>query len=349
MRKGRAVVGRIGENAAMATRAEETVRNPIPEFEDITAAAERLKGIAHRTPLLPADALGRMAGAKVFVKAENLQSGGAFKFRGAYNRLSQLDAEQRKRGVVAWSSGNHAQGVAAAGQRLGIRTAIVMPRDAPAVKIENTRAFGAEVVLYDRYSENREAIGEKLAAERGAIVVPPYDDPYVIAGQGTVALEMFEQARALGYELDIVLAPCSGGGLVAGCALALHRLSPRTKVYSVEPEGFDDMRRSLASGAREQNRPSGRTACDALMAPTPGELTFAVNRRLLAGGVAVSDEMVFAAMRHAWQELKLVAEPSGASALAAVLHGLVECAGKTVGVVLSGGNVDGALYRTILK
>jgi threonine dehydratase len=316
-----------------------------PSYADVAAAATRLAGHATRTPLLRAP----LAGTTLLVKAETLQRGGAFKFRGAYNRLSQLDAKQAAAGVVAWSSGNHAQGVAAAGALLGIRTTIVMPADAPAIKLRNTRAFGADVVLYDRARESREDIGRAIAAERGAVIVPPYDDSRIIAGQGTVAMEMVAQAREMGAApFDAVLAPASGGGLISGCALALHELSPGTAIYAVEPVGFDDTARSLASGQRETNPRGATTLCDALMVATPGELTFPINKRLLRGGFAVSDEMVLAAMQWAWREMKLVAEPSGAAALAAVLHGLFDCAGKTVGVVLSGGNVDADLYGKAL-
>jgi len=320
-----------------------------PTFNDVLAARDRLSGQAVVTPLLRVAELDRRTGGTILVKPENLQVAGAFKFRGAYNRLVQLDADARVRGVVAWSSGNHAQGVAAAGMRLGVRTTIVMPGDAPAIKVENTRRMGAEVVFYDRYKDNRELIGRQLSEQSGATIVPPYEDPHIIAGQGTVGLEMAAQARDLhGAKLDAVLVPCGGGGLISGCALALAGASCGTKVYCVEPEGFDDTARSLATGTRQQSLKGATSLCDALMAPTPGELTFQINRRLLAGGFAVSDEMVLAAMLFAWRELKLVIEPGGAVALAAVLHGLIDCTGKTIGIVLSGGNVDAELYRRAL-
>lgn len=318
-------------------------------FEDVAAATRRIAGHALRTPLLRARGSLEQRGGLFALKAETLQLGGSFKFRGAYNRLAQLDSNQRSRGVIAWSSGNHAQGVAAAGRLLGIATTIVMPRDAPRIKLDNTAELGAQIVLYDRYSENREEIATALSRERGATLVPSYDDPHIIAGQGTVGLEIVEQAHALfGRPLDVLLVPCGGGGLVAGCALALHRSSPQTQVYCVEPEGFDDTARSLASGSREVATEGARTACDALMAPRPGELTWLINSRLLAGGLRVSDEMVFEAMRYAWRELKLVVEPGGAVALAAALHGMAECSGKAVGIVLSGGNVDPHLYSRVL-
>lgn len=322
---------------------------PAPRYEDVAAAAKRLAGHATRTPLLRAPPLPGVKGATVLVKAEPLQRGGAFKFRGAYNRLAQLSPAEAKAGVVAWSSGNHAQGVAAAGQLLGIRTTIVMPADAPAIKVENTRGFGAEIVFYDRLRENREAIAYAIAEKSGAATVPPYDHPHVIAGQGTVAVEMVEQARELGAApFDAVLTPVGGGGLIAGCSLALNELSPATEVYGVEPAGFDDTGRSLASGKRETNASGAKSLCDALMAPTPGELTFPINKRLLRGAFAVTDEMVLAAMAWAWRELKLVVEPGGSVALAAVLHGLYDCNGKTVGVVVSGGNVDADVYARAL-
>jgi threonine dehydratase len=285
----------------------------------------------------------------VLVKAETLQRGGAFKFRGAYNCISQIDPNQKAAGVVAWSSGNHAQGVAAAAQMLGMSATIVMPADAPAIKVENTRGFGAEIVFYDRVRESREDIGRAIAARSGAAIVAPYDDPRVIAGQGTVAVEMVEQARELGVgEFDAVLTPVGGGGLIAGCSLALQELSPRTAVYGVEPVGFDDTGRSLASGRQESNAPGGQSLCDALMAKKPGDITFPINKRLVRGAFAVTDPMVLAAMAWAWRELKLVVEPGGAAALAALLHGLYDCSGQTVGVVLSGGNVDAGVYAQAL-
>jgi threonine dehydratase len=320
-----------------------------PGYAEIAAAAKRLAGRAYRTPLLRAPPLPGRPGATLLVKAESLQRGGAFKFRGAYNCMAQLDAKQKSAGVVAWSSGNHAQGVAAAAQMLGLHATIVMPADAPAIKVENTRGFGAEVVFYDRVRESREDIGRAIAARNGAAVVPPYDDPRVIAGQGTVALEMVEQARELGVDaLDAVLTPVGGGGLIAGCSLALHELSPKTEVYGVEPVGFDDTARSLASGRQETNPSGSKSLCDALLSRQPGDITFPINQRLVRGVFAVSDPMVLAAMAWAWRELKLVVEPGGAAALAAVLHGLYDCSGKTVGIVLSGGNVDAGVYAQAL-
>jgi threonine dehydratase len=321
-----------------------------PTSADVFAAARRLAHQAIVTPAIVNAAVNDRVGATVIFKAETLQVGGAFKFRGAYNRLSQLDAEQRSRGVVAWSSGNHAQGVAAAAQRVGTRAVIVMPNDSPSIKVENTLRFGAEIVHYDRYSQDREQIGRDLAREMGAVLVPPYDDPHIIAGQGTTALELAAQTRAeLNRDLDVLMAPCGGGGLVSGCALALSAVSPRTSIYAVEPAGFDDTARSLRSGKRETNAPDARTICDALMPPRPGELTFPINREHLSGALVVSDDEVLDAIAFAWRELKLVVEPGGCVALAALLHDKLDVRGKTVGIVLSGGNVDPAVYREALS
>jgi threonine dehydratase len=317
-----------------------------PTFADIEAAAARLAGWAVETPLLNPPALDRKLGGRILLKAETQQRTGSFKFRGAFNRISQIPEADRTAGVVAYSSGNHAQGVAAAAALLGVPAVIVMPEDAPAIKIANTRGYGAEVVLYDRRTENREALGAALAAERGATIVRPYDDPGVIAGQGTCGLEIARQAAALG--LEILLVCCGGGGLTAGCALAMAELSPKTRIYTVEPAGFDDTRRSLAGGARVVNDPAARSFCDALLVPTPGELTFPINYRLLAGGFAVSDDEARAAMRYAFQTLKLVIEPGGAVALAALLAGRLETRGKTVALTLSGANVDAETYREML-
>lgn len=317
---------------------------------DIDAAAERLRGHAVRTPLLENAVLNERAGGRVLLKAETLQHTGSFKFRGAWNRLSQLTPAQRAAGVVAWSSGNHAQGVAYAARLLGIRAAIVMPHDAPRIKIDNTRQLGGEVIGYDRYTEVREEIGTRLASERGAIIVPAYDDPHIVAGQGTVGREIAAQAAELGLAVDQALFCCSGGGLVAGSALALKAARAATAVFSVEPAGFDDHARSLAAPSRERvrNANGGRSICDALQAPTPGDVTYPINRALLAGGLVVSDDEVRAAMRFAFETLKLVVEPGGAVALAAVLAGKLPTAQRVTAVVLSGGNVDPALFASIV-
>ncbi len=317
----------------------------LPRFADVEAAAERLAGHAVLTPLVESPLLNERLGARVLVKAEPLQRTGSFKFRGAYNNISQLGDAERKHGVVAYSSGNHAQATAAAARQAGIDAVMVMPDDAPRIKIDNTRAWGAEVVLYERASRVREEVAKQIADQRGATVVPPFDHPWTIAGQGTVGLEIAAQAAALGAELDAVLVPCSGGGLIAGCALALAERAPGAALYAVEPEGFDDTARSLAAGSRQEARPGARSFCDALLAPTPGELTFAINREHLAGGLVVSDDEVAQAMRLAFVYLKLVIEPGGATALAALASGKLDCRGKTVAVVASGGNVDAETFR----
>ena len=311
-----------------------------PGLADIEAAARRLVGQAVVTPLLEHPALNERAGGRVLIKAENLQRTGSFKFRGAYNKISQIPEAVRARGVIAYSSGNHAQGVAAAARLLGIAATIVMPADAPAIKIANTKAFGAEVVFYDRHREAREEVTERLLAERQATLVRPYDDPDIIAGQGTCGLEIARQAEAAGARLDAALVCCGGGGLIAGTATALAELVPGIAVYAVEPAGFDDTARSLAGGRRVSNDPAARSICDALLVPTPGELTFAINRRRLAGGLVVDDREVAAAMGYAFRVLKLVVEPGGAVALAALLSGKFDARDKTVAITLSGGNVD---------
>ncbi len=319
-----------------------------PAFADVLDAARRLRGRAVVTPLLRSPALDEVTGGRLLNKAEPFQRTGSFKFRGAFNRISRLDAEARRRGVVAWSSGNHAQGVAAAARLLGTPALIVMPSDAPQAKIEGTRSLGAEIEFYDRYEEIREEIGARIAAERGAAIIRPYDDPYIIAGQGTLGLEAAAQALGMGLRPDAALVPCGGGGLSSGCALALSHQLPGIAVHTVEPIGFDDTARSLAEGRRLSNDPAARSICDALLAPTPGELTFEINRRLLAGALAVSDDDARAAMRAAFRHLKLVVEPGGAVALGAALTGRFDCRGKCVLVVLSGGNVDAELFRQAL-
>jgi threonine dehydratase len=320
----------------------------IPAFADIEDAATRLSGAAVRTPLLESPLLNARCGGRVLIKADCLQRTGSFKFRGAWNRISRLDAAHHKGGVVAYSSGNHAQGVAAAAQLKGLPAVIVMPADTPAIKIANTRGFGAEVVLYDRATESREEIAAGLVAQRGAVLVPPFDDAFIIAGQGTAGLEIAEQAKARGLSLDAMLVCCSGGGLTAGIALALEQLQPEAEIYSVEPEGFDDMARSLASGKREVNAATSGGFCDALLTPTPGELTFPINLPRLAGGFVVTDEEVRAAMRFAFRELKLVAEPGGAVALAAALAGKLPLDGRVTGLIISGGNADPEIFARVL-
>jgi threonine dehydratase len=307
-------------------------------------AAQRLEGFAVKTPLISNRALDAATGAKVFVKAECLQRTGSFKFRGAYNRICRLTADEVKRGVVAFSSGNHAQGVAAAAGLMGTPAVIVMPADAPKAKIEGTKALGAEVITYDRWTESREEIGARIAAERGSVLVPPFDDFHVIAGQGTVGLEAAQQLNALGETADLALAPASGGGLIAGIGLAFGALSPATEIFVVEPEAYNDHAVSLKAGHPVAVKPAEDSRLDALLSPAPGELTFALNSKQLSGAVGVSDAEAMAAVAFAFRHLKLVLEPSGASALAAVLTGKIEAAGRTVLVVASGGNVDAEVY-----
>jgi len=320
-------------------------------FVDIEAAAGRLKGHAVQTPLIESPALNERLGLRVLIKAETLQRVGAFKFRGAYNRLVQMSADERRRGVVAFSSGNHAQGVALAARLLGMPALIVMPSDAPAVKVEATRGYGAEIKLYDRLTESREAIAAAVATERGALLVPAFDDPDIIAGQGTVGLELFHQAAALGAALDIVIAPVGGGGLMAGTSLAIKTLSPGTTVVGVEPAGFDDTLQSLRAGARQVMKPTTRSLCDALESPAPGELTFPILQKTLADIAVVNDAEVAEAMRLAFQMLKLVVEPGGSVGLAALMAGKISAVkpGSTVGLVLSGGNVDPELFARVLR
>lgn len=317
------------------------------DIRDVEAAAERLTGVVVRTPLLQNAELDRIAGGKVLIKPECFQSIGSFKIRGAYNLLSQLSPEQAERGVVAWSSGNHAQGVALAGKLLGIHAAIVMPEDAPSAKLENTRRLGGEIITYDRYTGDREAIARSIAAERGAEIVPSYEDLRIIAGQGTVGLEIAEQSVALGLPVDQVLINCGGGGLTSGSAVALKSRLPDTEIFTIEPEEFDDTARSLASGERVSINENARSICDALLTDMPGKLTFDIMSQLVSRGLTVSDAEVREAMRFAFRNLKIVVEPGGAAALAAVLAGKGDTAGKTTAIVFSGGNVDVEQFAAI--
>ncbi|MGZ3375316.1 MAG: threonine ammonia-lyase [Phenylobacterium sp.] len=318
-------------------------------FADIEAAARRIEGVAVKTPLVESPALNERLGGRILMKLETLQRVGAFKFRGAYNRLVQLTPQERKAGVVAFSSGNHAQGVALAAKLLGMPALIVMPADAPALKVANTRGYGAEVKLYNRLTESREAIAEEVARTRGAIVVPAFDDPHIIAGQGTAGLEMVAQAKAVGAEFDVVVSPASGGGLIAGVSEAVKTLTPKAQIWGVEPTGFDDMAMSLRAGERVPIRPTTRSICDALESHCPGVINFPMLQRNLAGCVDVTNAEVAEAMRYAFATLKLVVEPGGIAGLTALLTGKVEAKGKTVGVVLSGGNVDPELYAQVLR
>jgi threonine dehydratase len=313
------------------------------ELEDVERAARRLDGVAHRTPVLTSRTLDALTGARVHVKAECFQRGGAFKFRGAYNKISSLGEDALRRGVLAFSSGNHAQAVAVAAGLLGSHATILMPEDAPAAKVDATRGYGAEIVTYDRWTEDREEIGARLAGERGLELVKPYDDPLVMAGQGTVALELFDEVP----ELDLLVVPVGGGGLLAGCSTAAKGLRPGTRVVGVEPEAGDDTRRSLAAGERV-HIDVPRTIADGLQAAEPGELTFEVNRRLVDEVVTVSDEEIVDAMTFLFDRLKVVAEPSGAVGIAALLAGKVHARDAAAGVVISGGNVGAARFAELM-
>ena len=313
-------------------------------YDDVRAAAERLRGVAHRTPVVRSRTLDERCGARVFLKCENLQRMGAFKFRGAYNLLSTLTAAERQGGVVAFSSGNHAQGVALAARLLGISATIVMPSDAPAVKLEATREYGAEIVLYERERSHREEIAAAIAAERGAVVVPPFDDARIVAGAGTAALELLEDVE----KLDAIVVPCGGGGLMGGTALAAHGIDPSIEIYGVEPEAGNDFARSLAEGRRVKIDVP-KTIADGLQTTSPGEITFAIAQRHTRAIVTVSDEELRETVRFAFARMKLVIEPSGAAAVAALMHGRIPATeGKRVGVVVSGGNVDPAGFGSIL-
>ncbi|MCP3395053.1 threonine/serine dehydratase [Bradyrhizobium sp. CCGB12] len=314
-------------------------------IEEISRARTRLHGKHVVTPMLEYDRINDSLGGRVLFKPENLQRTGSFKFRGAFNKIASLDDGQRKKGVVTFSSGNHAQGVAAAAKTFGIPATVVMPEDAPILKRENTRRLGADVVLYDRHVGDRKAIAEEIAARTGAILVPPYDDEMVIAGQGTIGLEVVDQLDAINARADVLLCPVGGGGLIAGVSTALKALQPHIEIYCVEPEGFDDTRISLERGERTSNRAGSRSICDAIVTEIPGEITFPINRRNLAGGFAVSDADVVEAVRQLFQIAKLVVEPGGAVGFAALLAGRIDLQGRTAVVVLSGGNVDLEFFK----
>jgi threonine dehydratase len=317
---------------------------PLPDLSNIHAANARIADLMVRTPLLRSARLDALTGADVWLKAEPLQHTGSFKFRGAANRIAALSTAERKKGVVAFSSGNHAQGVARAAKLAGVAATIVMPSDAPAIKVARTRADGAHIILYDRATEDREAIAAQLAAEQGNVVIPSFDDPYIIAGQGTAGLEI---ADALTH-LDLFLCCCGGGGLVSGCTLALRATFPDVAIVTVEPENYDDVARSLAAGERLGINGFAHTLCDALQTPKVGALTFAILQAAGAMGVFASEAEVKAAMRFAFEEFKLVVEPGGAVALAALLAGKVDARGKSVAVMLSGGNVDAETFAMCL-
>jgi len=318
----------------------------VPGYADVLEAAGRIREHVQRTPLVRSARLDEIAGGRVWLKAENLQVTGSFKIRGAFNAMLCLSPEQRARGVVAYSTGNHGQAIAWAARRLGVPATIVMPVDAPRVKVERALSQGARVEHYDRHTQSREVIGMRLLAETGGTLIPPGDDTAVIAGQATVALEaLADLPDAARDQLEWMAAPCGGGGLIAGCGLVFDVLSPETRLVAVEPESFDDTVRSLQSGKRESNPPGATGMCDALQAPTPAELPFEINRHYLARAVSVSDEEVMAAMNFALDELHLLVEPGGAVALAALLCGRVALEGGHALVVLSGGNVDRAVLQ----
>jgi threonine dehydratase len=321
----------------------------LPKFADIEAAAKRIAREAVVTPLLENAKLNALVGGRIFIKAECLQRTGSFKFRGAWNCISKLDPARNKGGVVAYSSGNHAQGVAAAAQLRGVSALIVMPEDTPEIKKANTKSYSAEVVTYDRATESREEISNLYVAKRGAVLVPPFEHADIIAGQGTCGLEIINELQTRGVVLDDMLVNCSGGGLTAGVALAFSEMSPKTKVHSVEPEGFDDYARSLRSGVREKNASAAGSICDALLTPQPGEMTFAMNRGRLEEGYVVSEAEVRRAVRFAFDTLKLVVEPGGAVGLAAVLSEKIDGKKKNIAIILSGGNVDAGLFADILS
>lgn len=315
----------------------------------VSAAAERIAGAAVMTPLLENEWLNERAGGRVLMKAETLQHGGSFKFRGAMNRLALLTPEELKRGVLAWSSGNHAQGVARAARLFGTRSVIVMPKDAPALKVAQVRAYGGEIVFFDRYTEDREEIGRRIAAEEGLALAPSYDHVDIIEGQGTLALEAVAQAAAIGASFDAFIVCCGGGGMTAGCATILEEISPKTEVLIAEPEGFDETWASIRAGRKLRADISRKTLCDALATPSPGDITFPIMQRLVRGGFAISDDEVSETVAWAFKYLKLVLEPGGAAALAAVFHRKARTAGRTIGLTLSGGNIDPSLYATILR
>ncbi|MFI2205373.1 threo-3-hydroxy-L-aspartate ammonia-lyase [Streptomyces sp. NPDC020192] len=317
---------------------------PPVTFDDVRAAAARLEGVARRTPVLTSRTLNSLVGAELFIKCENFQRVGAFKFRGAYNAAAQLSPEQLAKGIAAYSSGNHAQATALAARELGTSAVILMPEDAPRSKRAATEGYGAEIVTYDRYTQDRTALGEALAEDRGLALIPPYDHPHVIAGQGTAALELLQETGPL----DALVVPVGGGGLIAGCATAAKALYPGIRIVGVEPEAGDDTKRSLESGTRV-TQPVPLTIADGQALPTPGEITFALNQRLVDGISLVSDAEIITAMRFAFERLKIVLEPSGASGLAALLAGRVGKLPPRIGVIASGGNIDTERFTELLS
>ena len=316
-------------------------------FAHILSAFNRLDGHSIRTPLLESEAINQHFGGRVLFKTEALQRTGSFKFRGAFNKLSKL-AQEGVNGVVAYSSGNHAQGVALTARQLNMQAVIIMPEDAPAIKINNTKQLGAEVILYDRYTQAREEIGDQLAASRNLTLVKPYDDEDIIAGQGTVGLEIVQQLNILGLVPDQLIAPCGGGGLISGTAIAMHQTFPDCHIYCAEPDNFDDTARSLATGSHQSNDPNARSICDAIVTPTPGKLTFPIMQKHLQGGLIAKEQDVMQAMTMCMQNLKTVIEPGGCVGLGALLDGQLDTADKTTVVVLSGGNADTEMLQRAL-
>ena len=343
-----ALAGRSAQAYLSVAMSEAADMTRIPTAADVDAAALRLKGVALHTPLISSPVLDALTGGRVFLKCETLQRTGSFKFRGAYNKVSSIPPDRRAGGVVAFSSGNHAQGVAAAARLLSMPAVIVMPRDASRPKRERTEALGAEVVLYERAHEDREAIARSIAEQRGATLVPPYDDPLVIAGQGTTGREIVEDLAVERIVPDVVIVNASGGGLTAGIALAVKARAPDARLYTAEPQGFDDHARSFRSGRREVNDAASGSICDALMSPTPGRITFEINRALVGEGLAATDEDVANAVAFAFHELKLVVEPGGAVGLAALITGKIDVRDKVAVAVLSGGNVDPELFHRLV-
>ena len=321
----------------------------IPKFKDIQSAANRIKGYAIRTPLLESELLNEKIGGRLLIKPESLQRTGSFKFRGAFNAISLLSNRDKEMGIVAYSSGNHAQAVAAVARIFNLSSTIIMPEDAPKTKLLNTKLYGAKVITYNRMNESRESIGEKIRIENKAALVKPYDDPFVIAGQGTIGLEISEQGRELGIEFDTILAPCGGGGLISGVSIAILNESPKSKIYCVEPQNFDDTKRSLSLKRRVTNSVEQNSICDSLLALKPGAITFEINRSALAGGLVVSDEETAEAVRQAFSYFKLILEPGGAVALAAVIAKKIDCRNKTTCVICSGGNIDPGFYLKLLE
>jgi threonine dehydratase len=318
-------------------------------FDMILAANARLSGKKRITPLLNSPFIDELVGRRTYIKAECLQHSGSFKFRGAFSAISALKIEEQQKGIIAYSSGNHAQGIAMAATMHNIKSTVIMPKDAPKIKIENTRKLGAEVILYDRYTESRERIGEKLQKKFGAVLIKPFDDPNVIAGQGTAGLEITEQAKELGIEEADLLVCCGGGGLTSGIALACSEQAKNFKVHPVEPHGYDDVARSLISGKREKNENNSNSLCDAIVTPSPGILTFPILKNYCHSGLVVSEDEVLKAMKIAFERLKIVIEPGGAVALAAALYHSDLLDSKTIVVVASGGNVDPETFAKALS